>query len=268
MIKIGDYNAIMADRNIFNQIVYTPLSEALRLLEERQKDKELMAKVKKLLKDEIPEIFEENKKYAVQFRQVAVLNKEGDHFIKISKENNLKPVFFEYHDDKFTSNNAYKHSIGQLRILSDHKKKYSMPLEKVTIVDFNNHNGSKLKDVFTLWNEKLIDFHRRVFDLHGHKKEDLYFYDASEWFKKKGGKASEYYFHFFLIFVCYGILFENFLTTDDSEGDFSRNIILPTLERVINETGVKPLIVPLEPIDSEDEEYWISFHENIRNIIN
>jgi hypothetical protein len=26
--SIGDYNKIMSDRNIFNQIVYTPLSEA------------------------------------------------------------------------------------------------------------------------------------------------------------------------------------------------------------------------------------------------
>jgi hypothetical protein len=45
--SIGDYDKIMSDRNIFNQIVYTPLSEALRLLDERQKDKELMAKVEK-----------------------------------------------------------------------------------------------------------------------------------------------------------------------------------------------------------------------------
>ena len=40
-IKIGDYNTIMNDRNIFNQVVYTPLSEALRLLDERRKDPEL-----------------------------------------------------------------------------------------------------------------------------------------------------------------------------------------------------------------------------------
>ncbi|MFA6392497.1 MAG: hypothetical protein WCW54_00205 [Candidatus Paceibacterota bacterium] len=46
-ISIGDYDTIMSDRNIFNQIVYTPLSEALRLLDERQKDPELMAKIEK-----------------------------------------------------------------------------------------------------------------------------------------------------------------------------------------------------------------------------
>ena len=45
--SIGDYNKIMSDRNIFNQIVYTPLSEALKILDERQKDKKLVTKVEK-----------------------------------------------------------------------------------------------------------------------------------------------------------------------------------------------------------------------------
>ncbi|MDO8658877.1 MAG: hypothetical protein Q7K55_09120 [Candidatus Levybacteria bacterium] len=39
----------MADRKLFNKTVYTPMSEALRLLDERRKDPELMAKVEKLL---------------------------------------------------------------------------------------------------------------------------------------------------------------------------------------------------------------------------
>ena len=45
--SIGDYSKIMSDRNIFNQIVYTPLSEALKILDERQKDKKLVTKVEK-----------------------------------------------------------------------------------------------------------------------------------------------------------------------------------------------------------------------------
>lgn len=52
MIKIGDYNTIMNDHNIFNQIVYTPLSEALRLLDERRKDPELGVKVQEILKED------------------------------------------------------------------------------------------------------------------------------------------------------------------------------------------------------------------------
>jgi len=60
-VSIGDYDKIMSDRNIFNQIVYTSLPEALRLLKERQKDLVLMAKVEKLLKGDIPEVLRNKK---------------------------------------------------------------------------------------------------------------------------------------------------------------------------------------------------------------
>ena len=64
-VSIGDYDIIMSDRDIFNQIVYTPLSEALQLLDGRKKDKELMAKVDKLLKGDIPEVLK-NKRFAMR----------------------------------------------------------------------------------------------------------------------------------------------------------------------------------------------------------
>ena len=47
---IRDYDEIMGDRKLFNKVVYTPLSEALRLLDERRKDPVLMARVEELLK--------------------------------------------------------------------------------------------------------------------------------------------------------------------------------------------------------------------------
>ena len=59
MENFNDYNKIMADRKLFNKTVYTPMSEALRLLDERRKDPELMAKVEKLLNGDIPEILKD-----------------------------------------------------------------------------------------------------------------------------------------------------------------------------------------------------------------
>src|SRR3989344_5332634 len=102
IIEIGDYGKIMSDRNLFNQIVYTPLSDAIRLLNERQKDPLLMKKVEKLFKGEIPEILK-SKKSAVMARQLATPNYENRMFVSISKKVGLKPIFFEYTDDKFTS---------------------------------------------------------------------------------------------------------------------------------------------------------------------
>jgi hypothetical protein len=248
MTSIGDYNKIMSDRNIFNQIIYTSLPEALRLLKERQKDPELMAKVKKLLKGNIPEILKK-KKCAVQFRQITTPNNECQQFIKLARENDLQPVFFELHvQSHVNKNNVY-------------------PVEKITIVDFNKYNGKKLKDVKTLWEEPLVDFHKKLFIAHDYNLKDFNFYDASEWFKNNGGNAVNYYTNFFLLFICFGILFENFLNLKNSEGEFTKNIVLPALEKVINLTGVRPLIIPTDPIDMETDVHWISYHPKIKALI-
>ena len=134
MIKIGDYNKIMSDRNLFNQIVYTPLSDAIKLLNERQKDPKLMAKVKKLLNRNVPKVFKD-KKCGVMARQLATPNYENRRFISLVKENGLHPVFIEYFDDKFTSNNKYKHSLGQLHIQNKIDKNGKECVEKITIIE-------------------------------------------------------------------------------------------------------------------------------------
>lgn len=267
MTKIGDYNKIMSDRNLFNQIVYTPLSDALKLLEERRNDPELVAKVEKLLKGNIPEFLKENK-CGIQFRQIATPNNDCKHFIKLTLENKLHPVFFEYLDDKFTSNNEFKHSLGQLRVQNKVNKKDSFPVEKITVVDFAKHDGKKLKDVETLSGDKLPDFHKKLFSAYNYEIDNFYFYDASNWLKENGVTATNYYSNFFLLSICFGILFENFLTTDDEEGEFTKNIILPAIEKVIDLTGVRPLIIPIGALDMETDEHWISYSLDIKEFLN
>lgn len=267
MIKIGDYEKIMSDRNIFSQIVYTPMSEALQLLEKRRKDPELAAKVEKLLKGDIPECFKKDKKSAVLFRQIATPNYETKRFMFLAKENGLRPIIFEYYDDRFASNNEFKHSLGQLFIQKKCSQAGEYNFEKVTIVDFNSYNGKKLKDVKTLWQEPLVDFHKKLFTGHYHNINNIILYEASDWFKKNGGKAADYYTNFFLLFTCFGILFENFLMLKNSEGDFTKNTVLPAIEKVMNLVGVKPLIVPLEPLNLETDNFWYHHSPKIRAMI-
>lgn len=265
MIKIGDYNTIMKDRNIFNQIVYTPLSEALRLLDERRKNKELMAKVEKLFKGKIPEILKQ-KKCGVIARQLATPNHENRMFVSIAKENGLNPVFFEYTEDKFTSNNKYKHSLGQLHIQNKLDKNGHDRVEKITIIDFNKANGKKLKEIKTLWGEPLMDFHKKLFGIYNLKGFD--FHDESSWYlENKIQEINCAYFNFFLLFVCFGVLFENFLISKNSEGNFTKDVVLPALEKVINLTGIKPLIVPIDPLDLETDNFWYYHLPLIKKII-
>lgn len=256
----------MDDRNIFNQIVYTPLSEALRLLEERQKDPVLMAKVNELLKGDIPEVLK-NKKCGVLCRQIATPNNETRMFLSIAKDNNFSPVLLEFQDDKFTSNNKYKHSLGKLFIKNDDNLGLDSFIDEINIIDFTKHDGKKLRDIVTLWEEPLVDFHRRLFVLHDYNTTDFDFHDVSLWLKNNGDTALNYYTNLLTLFTCYGILFENFLISKDSEGDFTEKIVLPAIEKVINLTGVKPLIVPIEPMDLETENFWLHHLSKVKTLI-
>jgi hypothetical protein len=266
MVKIGDYNTIISDRNIFNQVVYTPISQALKILEERKKDKVLIDKVEKLLKGDIPKILKEKGVYGVQFRQIATPNNEVKHFLKITKDFGITPIFMEYHDDKFSSNNAWKRSLGQIHIQGPINKKDEYRVEKLTIMDFNKHNGVKLNKVTTHKSEMLTDFHRKLFQVCDLHHQACNFYDTSKWIKDHGAQPVEYYQNFFLLFTCFGILFENFSLTG-KESKFTSDVILPSMESVYNLTGVKPLIVPIPPMDMENEDYWIYYDGRVKSFI-
>ncbi len=266
MTKIGDYDAIMNDHKLFNQVVYTPLSEAVKILEERQKDKELLNKVKKLLDGEIPEPLKKMDRYGISGKQIATPNFDTRWFIELTKVFGLKTFFYEYHSDKFTSNNYFKHSLGQILIHSGINKKEDYIEEKITIVDFNKYNGKPLKDVLTLWGEPLIDFHKNIFNAYNFDTEKFIFYDGSNWLKNNGGDAKDYYEKDQLLYICHGILFENFLLTGDDR-KFTRDIFLPAFEKAYNLTGVKPLIVPIPPMDVEEESHWFSYDKKIKPYI-
>ncbi|KKQ21259.1 MAG: hypothetical protein US33_C0006G0009 [Parcubacteria group bacterium GW2011_GWC1_36_9] len=266
MIKIGDYNKIMSDKKLFQNTVYTTLSGAIKILEERQKDRALKDKIEKILNNNIPEPLKKEGKYGVQFRQIATPNHDVYWFTELTKDRGLKSVFFEYHKDKFTSNNEFKHSLGQLRIHPKINKRGDNVEEKVTIFDFNKYNGKPFKDIMTLWSEPLIDFHRRLFEVCGYSKDNLCFYDASQWFKDNGVKAVSYYTNFILLFICHGILFENFLLTG-SEGEFTKKIFLPAFEKAFDLAGIKPLIVPIPPMDNEEDVHWVSYDKKIKPLL-
>lgn len=265
--KDWDYDKIMSDRNIFNKTVYTPLSEAIKILEKRQTDNSLIQKIEKLLNDDIPEPLRKIDKYGVNEKQVATPNYDTRWFVELMRDNGLKAVFAEYHSDKFTSNNEFKHSLGQLHLHDDHNDKKGENIEeKITIVDFNKHNGKKIKEVTTVWGEPLVDFHKRLFEISGIPTDDLLFYDASEWLKRNGASADKYYERDLLLYICHGILFENFLLKG-TEGHFTKNIFLPAFKKVFDLTGEKPLIVPIPPMDEEENAHWISYSKKIKKHI-
>jgi hypothetical protein len=270
MDEVIDYDKIMSDKKSFYKMVYTPLSEAIKILEERQKNPELIARIEELLNNDIPEPLRKIDKYAINGKQIATPNFDVRWFLNTINDYNLKPFFYEFHSDKFTSKNYFKHSLCQLLIHKNKNTKNGDYIEeKITIVDFNKYDGKLLNEIKTLGGESLIDFHRKLFSVYDYKIEDFIFYDGSSWLKRNGGFANNFYEKDLLLYVCHGILFENFLSTEE-DGDFTKKIFLPSFKKVFDLCGVKPLIVPIPPMDSEIEDgsHWYSYDEKIKKIIN
>ncbi len=248
------------EHSILKERVYAHLSDALKLLEARRNDPELVKKIEGLLNNDIPNILQK-RACGVLFRQIATPNKESGRFLSITRHYDLHSVFFEYFDDRFTPNNEFKHSLAKLKLNFGLGKKGGYKNKYLSIIDFNTNNGKKIKDVKTYKNENLIDIHREMFKRYNDDSQ-IHFFDASTWYDCHGKTATEYYTNFLMLFVCHGILFENFLF-NGKESEFTKEVVLPAINKVEELTGFKPLIVPLVPFDTEEDEYWYWLHHDV-----
>jgi hypothetical protein len=239
---------LSTNKNEFNQFVYTPLEEAVSLLTKRRANL-LESKLS------IPSPLEKDSR-AVLFRQVLTSNYEARRFLNLIESTELKPLFFEYYKDKFTSNNEFKHSLGRLLFYKGRGKKDGTQIYSQTIVDFNLSNGKPIEELKTLWGQPLIDFHHQLFHSSFKQLGDDDFFDASQWFSENGGSAMEYYESFISLFTQHAILFEDFMI-NEKELFFTTKVFLPVFLKILRETGLKPLIVSLEPTEIEDSRFWM-----------
>lgn len=261
---------LLADRDAFNDFVYTPLSQALKTLQSRREDATLKTKVFELLGDTIPDIFksESDKPKAVLFRQIATPNYESLRFMSIAESiDAVEPMFLEYLDDKFVTKNEFKRLLGRLFFFHGQGKNGGNKVDSVNIIDFNKFNGKKLSEVQTLHDISLTDFHKQLFARHNITVRPESFYDASPWFNQHSGGAKEYYQSYLLFFIRNGILFENFMLENEDEKDFIKNIFLPTFITIQDLLGLKPLIIPLEPTDIEGEKFWFYYPGSLKSDI-
>ncbi|MBY0110460.1 hypothetical protein K2Y00_00415 [Patescibacteria group bacterium] len=260
-----DIEALVRNREAFDRFVYTPPDEAVEELMRRRKDEALDAKVTAWLGEDIPEPLRRGP-HGVAFRQLTTSNYEIRRFFSIIDSiEHIEPLFFEYLEDKFTSNNEWKHSLGRLFFFAGKGKKGGSRIDSLTIVDFNKANGKKLSEVETLWGQDLVSFHHELFKAR-YREADTAFFDASEWFKRNGPTPLSYYRSFLMLFVRHGILFENFLI-DEKELEFTRDIFLPAFITAMQETGKKPLVVNLEPTEIEGDRFWMCHPREDREFV-
>lgn len=250
--------SLVSDRDAFNTFVYLPWEAAITELEKRSSDSTLDTYLEKLLPAGAPQIMQ-GKKNMVLFRHIATPNYEIRRFaIAADTLNNLQPLILEYTKDSFNNRNDWKFSLAKLRFQKGTSKAGVPIVENKTIIDINAANNQPISSIKTKWGESLVDFHHGLFEeAFPHLDTEKCVFDLSSWLHEHGTSAREYYKAFLALFLKHGILFENFLL-DSKEFDFTKNIILPAILELEEETGYRPLIVALEPTHIEGDDFWLS----------
>ena len=238
--------------------IYTPLEEVKKELERRRNDKDLMAKVENFLgRDNLPDYFFE-KPHAISIEDVATPNLYCWTFIGKANKIDLDPLHFEFLDDIFITTNHDKASLAKMSFYHglDDDGNMIKTVRKIINLD-GSEEKKKIREIKTLEGEYLVDLHHKLM-LKNFPNAKIF--DGSEWFKSKGYCASKYYKHVLAMAICHGVLFENFLDYG-YEAKLVSDILIPALEEIEREFGLKPLIVSVAPVHKALEKYWLAYPE-------
>jgi len=244
---------------------YTPLGGAKKEIRRRWNDKKLKKKVEEFLGGNMPEFLGHDPK-AVIVRYVISPDIELHHFFDLANEANLRPVCVEFTDDKFVAGNSDKYHLCKLFFHNGNGKNGGDKISTQRVVDFNKLEGKKFDKMKTLWGEYFVDFHHHI--AHGAIPDTKnHIFDFSKWFKKSTKKSKKYYYANYLsLFLCHGILFENFLTNEE-ELEFTEKKVIPSFNKIEKTFGLKPLIVPLTPVQDENNLRWWCYPEHIKKFM-
>lgn len=230
--------------------MYTALEEAKEEVWKRWNNAELRRRVLEYV-GELPEGFGDEPR-AFLVRHLATKNLEFQAFVKKSNVVGLEPVYTQYTGDKFCSLNPDKRALGKVTFDLGKGKNNGDKIVSHTIIDFCTEDGKPLREVRTIWGENFVAFHHRMLLLSLPAPKLIEF---TAWFQKMGGKPELFYHRLIALFICHGIMFENFLSEGD-EGKFTRKIVRPAIQKVSAHFGLKPLIVRLRPEETEADPYW------------
>jgi hypothetical protein len=244
--------------------IYTPLLAARKELQRRWSDENLKRKVESFLGGKIPNAFQSGFNAAL-FRFIATPNLECRLAKDMASLADLNFVFMEYLNDRFCTRNVDKVHLGRLSFFSDKNKRKSEVGSRVRVIDFTKSEKVPFKNIRTLKGENFIDFHHRLFEMES-ENNPMRTFDVST-LKLKDETAMDVYMKIFALFICHGILFENyFVNTNPDEREFTESVIVPVFWSVYEIFGVKPLITPI--ISNRDESVlWQYYPDHMVDMV-
>jgi hypothetical protein len=237
--------------------MYVTLEEARAEVWRRWHDKALRRRVEEYL-GELPHCFGAAPR-AVLFRNIASPDIEFHHFVGRAKQIGLEPLCLEYTHDRFCTRNADKICLAKLAIFNGRNKHGEAMITYKKLIDLRAMDNKRFSEIDTLWGENLVAFHHGLMRRH---LPGVEVFDVSHWHHFNGNNAAEYYRYFLALFVCHGLLIEDFVTNEEEER-FTHDVVLPALEVVTRTLGVVPVIVPVIEQDNLSDMYWWCYPEDI-----
>lgn len=240
--------------------MYSSISEIQQEIERRKNDVALRQKVEKFLSEYgIP--FQDTTPKAFFSRSVMSPNLELSYFLNLADDLRLEPMLLEY-PDKFVAKNENKYFLCNMHFGT----KATQNRHGIKIVDFGTSEGKRFNELKTLWGDDFITFHHKILFKEKPQVEGKIL-NIYEWFNKSRKTGGDYYAAYLSLFICNGVLFENFLGNDKEETKFVQEKILPSFKKIYEMFGVKPLIFPLLPIENEGQESWLTYPESLKQEI-
>lgn len=243
---------------------YSSFSEIREELKKRKNDPTLRQRVLEYLGDDFPDFLDKGDAKAVFIRTIHTPNQEHFFFRDLAEEFELDTVFCNYVSGKLVMKNSEKYHLVKMGFFDGINKKGALMHHYKNIVNVNKNEGKSLKDVVTENGVGLEDFHISLLKALGYNEE---FPDISEWFNKIRLDKDGYYAKFMALFVCHGVLFDNYLITDETEKQFFAEKVWPAFNFIKEKFGLKPLVFPVLPIKEENNSLFFFYNSNIQGII-
>ncbi len=253
-----------------NSKLYTPLSEALEELRRRQGDSKLKARVREYfeLYPCPPELTGGPR--AVVAPPIVSPNLELKYFLDIREHLTIPSVFLEFREDKFVHLNFEKRYLGEMVFYRESRSGNKEISGSMRVVDFEKDQGKRMNEIITVTGENFVDFHHRLFSQYM-PDVNINVHDFSDWFKNSRKFSSEIpYLRYLGLFLTDGLLFSNFITDsaiEDHQSTFTRTQVIPAFMKLSEIFGVKPLMVPIEPMETDSEAFWCYYPEEVRQLI-
>lgn len=237
-------------------------------LEKRRKDPQLLKRIEEYFGGDLPEYCKDGPVLCLS-RHVGTPNFETLRFIHLLRQFEMRVVVTQDSKGLFVSFNHIKKALCKLPVcvrLTQKGNKLSEQYQNVTIVDFNTADGKTFSEIQTIWGEKLIDFHTRLFSELG--VEMIEIPDDAEWIDRHHrNNLLEHYKHLLALFVVHGVFFENYDMENAHERYFVNKVLRPAFEFVEQRFGYRPLIVEAFPTTFESKRFWISYPAKVLDIV-